>query len=457
MLDTGVMIDGRYRVARVLGRGGMGTVVEARHVQLGTVVALKLLHDATEHATTRFFREARATAILRSDHVCRIYDVGTFDGVPYLAMERLEGADLGKLRRSRGRIPVREACDYVRQACQGLAEAHAAQIVHRDLKPSNLFLTARPDGTPLIKLLDFGIAKVPRQDDADLTGTNMVLGSPPYMSLEQLRASKSVDPRSDIWSLGVILFELVTGQRPFAGESIADVALTLAVAPIPRLPEGPEALDPVIARCLARDPAQRYQGVAELADALAPFVDPAATDGRTAAHAPGASHGVRPAREMRARIPDMPTVLLAGARGRRWHRHRHRSSRPSAVALVSFAICAACAVVWTGTTRNVGPVVGVPSPPPIAAPARVAAPPTPDAPDRGVVVAPQQTPDVAPDAQDAHDEVASGADPAPQRSEAAPGPPRHAPAWRPKRAPRSRPVRETVHEPGIAELSRTRI
>ena len=455
MLETGVMIDGRYRVTRLLGRGGMGTVVEARHVQLGSVVALKLLHHATAQATTRFFREARATATLRSDHVCRIFDVGTFEGVPYLAMERLEGTDLGRLRRRRGRIPAPEACEYIRQACEGLAEAHASQIVHRDLKPSNLFLTSRADGSPLIKLLDFGIAKVPQQDDADATGTDVVLGSPPYMSLEQLRASKSVDPRSDIWSLGIILFQLIAGQRPFAGESIADVALTIAAQPVPRLPQGPESLDAIIARCLARDPAQRYQRASELADALAPFADPAAAPRRRTARVLHTLRGVQPARKAQAPVPDLTTVLLAGqvrARGRR------RSSRAPAVALVCFAICAASAVVWTGTTRNDDTVAGPPAPPPIAAPAAIAAPPADDASDRGLAAGPLEAPEAAASPPDEIAAEVDGADPAPRRSEAAqPGPRRNTPASRSKRASRSRPARETAREPGIVELSRTRI
>src|SRR5262249_41426275 len=179
----------------------------------GNLVALKLVHEAGGNAVSRFLREARATAALRSEHLCRIFDVGVFDGVPYLVMEKLDGIDLGKLLRRRTQLPAHEACDYVSQACAGLAEAHASHIVHRDLKPSNLFVTARSDGTPLIKLLDFGIAKVLQDQDPELTSSEIVLGSPPYMSLEQLRASKFVDKRTDIWSLGVILFELVSGQR----------------------------------------------------------------------------------------------------------------------------------------------------------------------------------------------------------------------------------------------------
>jgi eukaryotic-like serine/threonine-protein kinase len=278
VLARGVIIAEKYRVERMIGRGGMGAVVEVTHAQLGTTFALKFMNPgAIENAaiTERFFREARAAAALRSEHVCRVFDVGSHQGMPYLVMERLEGQDLAKVLRQREQLPTSDTCDYLLQVCIGLAEAHAAQIVHRDLKPGNLFLTTRPDGTSLVKVLDFGIAKAPSLADNELTSTNMVLGSPSYMSLEQLRSSKLVDARSDIWSLGVILFELVAGQRPFVGESLADLALKISEQPPPRLPRGPAELDEVIAHCLARDPAQRYQHVGQLACALAPFASEA--------------------------------------------------------------------------------------------------------------------------------------------------------------------------------------
>jgi len=276
MLAPGAIVAGKYRLEQVLGRGGMGMVVEARHVQLGTAFALKFLYKSILKKASlaeRFFREARASAALKSEHVCRVFDVGEFEGAPYIVMERLEGNDLAKLLRQETRVPLGEACDYVIQACAGVAEAHAAQIVHRDLKPGNLFVTERADGTPLIKILDFGIAKAPHEADLELTGTDVILGSPSYMSLEQLRSSKLADARSDIWSLGVILFELISGQKPFVGEGLADLALKIALHPVPRLPEGPAELDAVIARCLAHEPAQRYQSAGELARAIAPFAD----------------------------------------------------------------------------------------------------------------------------------------------------------------------------------------
>jgi eukaryotic-like serine/threonine-protein kinase len=299
-LGPGTIVAEKYRLERVLGRGGMGMVIEAKHVRLGTRVALKFLHRSilgNETVPERFLREARATAALRSEHVCRVFDVGEFDGTPYLVMELLEGTDLEKVLRREVRLPPQLACNYLIQACAGVSEAHAAQIVHRDLKPGNLFLVNRPDGGQLLKVLDFGIAKAPQETELGLTGTNAILGSPAYMSLEQLRSSRLVDTRSDIWSLGVILYELVAGRRPFNGEGIADLALRIAMETTPKLPEDltfpeitapgvtsskvtsgkgarvREALDAIITKCLDRDPERRYQSVAELALALAPFAE----------------------------------------------------------------------------------------------------------------------------------------------------------------------------------------
>jgi eukaryotic-like serine/threonine-protein kinase len=316
MLAPGTVVDAKYRLERVLGRGGMGMVIEARHVQLGTPVALKFLHRGIVgnlSVTERFFREARATAAMTSEHVCRVFDVGQFDGLPYLVMERLEGTDLARLLRHRLRLPVHEACDYVIQACAGLVEAHAAKIVHRDLKPGNLFLTSRADGTSLVKVLDFGIAKAPQDGESDLTGTNAVLGSPAYMSFEQLRSSKLVDTRSDIWSLGVILFEMVSGHRPFVGEGIADLALKIAMEPTPRLPEGPAVLDDIILCCLAREPSQRFPDVAALSRALAPLAG-ALSRGSSPDMLESSPSGVR-ALSQRSTVTHAPvtTTLSSGA------------------------------------------------------------------------------------------------------------------------------------------------
>jgi serine/threonine protein kinase len=279
VIAVGAVLAGKFRVDRVIGQGGMGVVVAATHLHLQQPVALKFLLPDLVHSpqiVERFVREARASAQLRGEHVCRVSDVGAFDnGAPYIVMELLEGSDLASLLETNGPLPVPLAADYVLQACIGIAEAHAVGIVHRDLKPANLFLTRRPDGTPLIKVLDFGIAKARSDRNFSLTQTSAVLGSPGYMSPEQLRSTRDVDVRSDIWSLGVILYELVSGRPPFTGESITELALHIAMDPTPpligRMPQG---FDQLVHRCLEKDPAQRYPDLANLAHALAAYGGP---------------------------------------------------------------------------------------------------------------------------------------------------------------------------------------
>jgi eukaryotic-like serine/threonine-protein kinase len=279
VFDVGTVLAGKYRVDRVIGRGGMGVVVAATHLHLQQPVALKFLLPDLVHSPQimeRFVREARASAQLRGEHVCRVSDVGTFEtGAPYIVMELLHGNDLASVLDGGGAMPVQVAAEHVLQACVGVAEAHALGIVHRDLKPANLFLTRRPDGTPLIKVLDFGIAKAQNAPSFNLTQTSAVLGSPGYMSPEQLRSTRDVDVRSDIWSIGVILYELVSGRMPFTGDSITELALHIAMDPAPPLAgRMPPGFDLVVERCLAKEPAQRYPDLAHLAQALAPFAGP---------------------------------------------------------------------------------------------------------------------------------------------------------------------------------------
>jgi serine/threonine protein kinase len=282
---VGDIVAGKYEVERILGSGGMGIVVLARHKHLGEPVAIKLLHpDAAMdgESVARLLREARATISIKSEHVIRILDVGTLDtGSPYILMEYLMGSDLAELLKRKGPFEVSVAADYLLQACEAIAEAHARGIVHRDLKPSNLFLTERLDGSLIVKVLDFGISKSLAGDDTQaagamsLTATRAVFGSPLYMSPEQVRSAKRVDERTDIWSLGIILHELLTGSLPFSGETMPGVlASIVADAPEPlrrRRENAPEALERVVAQCLVKDAAKRFQTVAELAGALAPF------------------------------------------------------------------------------------------------------------------------------------------------------------------------------------------
>lgn len=296
----GDLIAGKYRAERVLGTGGMGVVVAAQHVQLGQRVALKFLLPAgiaDPLVVARFEREARAAAQLRSEHVARVLDVGHMDsGAPYIVMELLEGSDLGDLLSQSGPLEESQAVDYLLQACEAIAEAHNAGIVHRDLKPKNLFVTRRVDGWPLVKVLDFGISKVKDSADFNLTGTSEIIGSPNYMSPEQLRASRDVDLRSDIWSIGAILYELLGGRVPFVAETLTQLCsmvLTEAPRPLSELREGihPE-LQRVISRCLEKSASDRYANVGELAVALAPFATAhgSALASRVAMVAVGAKH-----------------------------------------------------------------------------------------------------------------------------------------------------------------------
>jgi len=287
---SGAIVGGKFVVEQVLGVGGMGVVVAARHAQLGQSVAIKFLQrNAAKSADSvnRFLREARACVGLQSAHVVRVMDVGTLeDGLPYMVMEHLQGSDLGQLLEARRSLPIQEAVDYLLQSMEAIAEAHCMGIVHRDLKPSNLFVTSRPDGSALVKVLDFGISKATggALEAGALTATTTIMGSPFYMSPEQVRSTKNVDARTDVWALGVILYELLAGARPFEAETVTGLcAKIVADPPEPlrsRRPDVPLALEDVLMHCLEKDLKRRYQSVAELSVALRPF---ASSEGMTSA------------------------------------------------------------------------------------------------------------------------------------------------------------------------------
>jgi eukaryotic-like serine/threonine-protein kinase len=277
---AGQILGGKYRVDRVLGAGGMGMVVAATHLQLDERIAIKFLLPealANPEAVARFGREAKAAVKIRGEHVARVIDVGTFEnGAPYMVMEHLDGRDLASLIHERGAMSPSDAVDAILQACEALAEAHALGIVHRDLKPANLFMTRRPDGTPSVKVLDFGISKLTAPGaDHSMTKTTAIMGSPLYMSPEQMTASRHVDARTDIWALGVVLYELLTGRVPFRAETLPEICgliLTAAPSPVRDFSPGvPEGLQAVVLRCLEKDRERRYFNVSQVAQALAPF------------------------------------------------------------------------------------------------------------------------------------------------------------------------------------------
>lgn len=281
-VELGAVVDEKYRIDALLGAGAMSVVALAFHLELEQRVAIKFLHARSfdqEQTAQRFKREARAAARIHSEHVVRVLDVGALpDGTPYIVMEHLQGNDLATELERRGKLPATEATGYLLDACEALAAAHAAGVVHRDLKPENLFLAERSDGRRIVKLLDFGISKSVIGNsvtDLALTRTATFMGSPLYMSPEQMRSPRNVDARSDIWSLGAISYELLSGQLPYNAESIPQLCLAV-ISDEPRplaelAPDLPPGLVAIVQRCLEKDREKRYSTVAELAMDLAPF------------------------------------------------------------------------------------------------------------------------------------------------------------------------------------------
>jgi serine/threonine-protein kinase len=280
------IVAGKYRLVRVLGEGGMGIVYEARHVRLRQRLAIKMVRPvlATRHnVVLRFEREARAAAQLRSVHVAKVIDVdATADGVPYIVMEFLEGHGLANMLQAERRRGVDEVIGWVLETCCAIGEAHNLGIVHRDLKPSNLFL-ASESGRSIVKVLDFGISKLADESDTSLTTTQVTLGTPNYMSPEQVRSAKDVDLRTDVWSLGVILYELLTGQLPFKGTTPSAVLAAIVADPVASMvelrPDLPRELDAVVLKALSKKAEDRFADVRKLAAALTPFakLDPFVT------------------------------------------------------------------------------------------------------------------------------------------------------------------------------------
>ncbi len=276
LLQENTVVADKFRLVRMIGKGGMGSVWQAEHMTLKTPCAVKfiegeLVQVAEAHA--RFEREAQAAAQLRSPHVVQTFDHGTWQGVPYIAMELLDGEDLGKRLANRGgRLAAAEICPIVQQVCRALTKAHNAGFVHRDLKPDNIFLV-RDDDREIVKVLDFGVAKQTSQAiDGSNTKTGAMLGTPYYMSPEQAQGIKSVDSRSDLWSLAVIVYQCLTGRLPFESEALGDLLVKIIVSPIPTpsevVPDVPVGFDRWWAKAASRDPAQRFATAKEFADSL---------------------------------------------------------------------------------------------------------------------------------------------------------------------------------------------
>ena len=442
-LEPGVVLAGKYRIERVLGQGGMGVVAAAYHIHLEQRVALKLMLPhalANTEAVSRFVREARAAARITSEHVARVFDVGTLEtGAPYIAMEYLEGADLSQLLASRGRLPVDEAIDYLLQACEALAEAHRVGIVHRDLKPGNLYLVQRVDGQQLIKVLDFGISKMSgasAQSDAPATRTSALMGSPLYMSPEQMGSSRDVDPRSDIWALGVVLYEMLAGAPPFDGETLPQVCARVMSEPPPPLHARAQGLPPalydVVNRCLQKLPAARFQSIAELAYALEPIASGRARQsierisrvlGVTQSSSPGLG-------QVPVAATTADPILNTGTQATWGETQPKPAARRSPAPLIGGALGLlgiAAAAAWFATRPPSVTAQLEPAPSAAGSPQPVAAPPAPVAPPTATA---DSAPSVAPSA-----EVSA----APKVSA-----PAAAPAGRKPPAPAARPAKPTA-------------
>jgi serine/threonine-protein kinase len=393
VIEVGMVIGGRLRIDQVLGAGGMGVVAAATHLELGNRVAVKVLRDELAQSPTlveRFIREARAVVALRTEHVCRVLDVGRLEsGAPYIMMELLDGTDLARAIAQRP-LPVPIAVEYMVQACVALAEAHAAGVVHRDLKPANLFVTRRRDGGALVKVLDFGIAKA-LTAEAQLTHGSGMLGSPGFTSPEQLQSPRDVDHRTDIWALGVTLYQLVSGRHPFFAANAMEIALKVASERPAPLDVDPQ-LSAVIFRCLEKDRERRYPDVRALVADLARFGGPGAVRaaselGQIGTPAPIAPSGpMIPPTAMTTATAHPPTarpqsVAPAAAPSRGW------IWLALAVLVAGGAIVAAIVATHRPSTaaapardavvaRDAAPVADAPAPPPDAA---VADAPPPDA------------------------------------------------------------------------------
>jgi hypothetical protein len=437
----GHILLGKYRIERLLGAGGMGAVVLATHLQLEERVAIKFLLSSVARQpdmVERFLREGRTAIKIRSEHCVRVLDVGTLEGgQPYMVMEFMEGRDLEATIRETGALPVADAVDYVLQAGEALAEAHALGTVHRDIKPANLFLTRRADGTASVKVLDFGISKAAGPaGNMGMTSTQAVMGSPLYMSPEQMRSSKDVDARSDIWALGTVLYEALAGIPPFDGETVTALIIKITQDPPPpvrlRRPDVPPQLEAAIGGALEKDRARRFQTMADFAAAIAPFgSSSAASSADRIARVLGAPRARQPSA---ANLPAFgatgPALATAQTQGAHAVTAAQTAAGPNRGPLVA-AIVAGVLVVAGLTT--VALVKRSPAAPPAAAMEPAAPPPAVPLPP--AAVASLAAPAAAPIAPAESSEPAASASPGPTAHLAdGPTPGSHSPATGPSKA-----------------------
>ncbi|MBS2019188.1 MAG: protein kinase [Deltaproteobacteria bacterium] len=390
-VEPGDVINGKYRVEEVIGEGAVGTVFSARNIELDERVALKFLKPemlAQPDVVARFLREAKAACSIKSEYVATVYDVGTLpSGAPFIVIEYLEGKDLGSVVQQRGSLGYRETTEYMMQVCEALAVAHAKGVVHRDIKPENLFLTSRA-GMNVVKVLDFGISKAALTGSifgsaVPLVKTASMMGTPLYMAPEQVRSAEDVDERSDIWSLGMVLYELLTGTTAFETTNITELCAMILEAPAQPITDHrkdlPTGYVAIIEKCLEKDPSRRYQNVAELAVALMPFAPRrariCAERATTALCAAGMMEesSVRfptsvpppsPGQASWAPLPSDPLVpSVSGERPI----YRDDSAPPSASAPVSTPVAPASAPVITASSTVVSAAASAPSLPEPAA------------------------------------------------------------------------------------------
>ena len=450
-LSKGARIAG-YSVVRVIGRGGMGVVYEGVHEALGKRVAIKTLitvSGQSQDVQQRFVREGKAAARIRHPHVCDVFDVGVHEGVPYLVMEYLEGEDLGSLIENRPLMRTDEIADLIIPVASALAAAHDAGVIHRDLKPDNVFVVRGKNGTLVPKLLDFGISKLDDAAALNLTGTNAILGTPYYMSPEQAGSSRTVDHRSDVFSLGVILYQCATRELPFKGDSLFQLLGAILHSEPPSVrslsQNMPSAFEGVIARAMQKDPNRRYQTAVQLGAALLPFASPRvrlAFENELSSvesFATGDTLSTSASAEMmRTPMPATKTlneVSLAPT---------PQSKRPVLV-IGAFAVVAALGVAFA-LMRGGGPdeTGGEHVVAPAAGPSAAAAPPAP----------PEPEPSIPPLAQAVDPSpAAEAADAAVTDADQFGGPPGHDASGKPRKRPKKAPIAVAPTEPAAPSVA----